>query len=457
MTSIGTEAMSNENESQRQIESSRTPDAREVDNSVGKRDRPAMAIYRPRQARVGGESSQKNEHDDQHKTDDQVGQVSRPSERIPEEDKALQETIFEMASNPDETSQQTDCSLLYDYESFRMDLTSSRVWEDQPKKKTYLELKPSSNSRCHWDPTWQLRAPDNGFFSFTAQPSEAHDARIVVHLSTQKGQLTTFYEVEVDTVKHSCKIRHVSNENLIETCENGPSNLQQASSSCRPPPQSFWIAYRHGTIAVGKGTRLVDSTILCNMRASVIERGIQAIGFSVPSDAKNISLSRIFFGKKLCRNVASLSHIRLIKANDSIFEEVINRKRTRNHFENLPSVITWNSNVGSRMFENELLRHIQEVVGCDNVAFRCKFPSWGWAIFSSCGAADKLQADLLGMREKGKFAQVQVMRCEEATREELLASGLPVTRDRPKATARVANRLISSALKGVMSGNNRRR
>eukprot|EP00960_Hanusia_phi_P059522 764199-Hanusia_phi.AAC.4 len=97
------------------------------------------------------------------------------------------------------------------------------------------------------------------------------------------------------------------------------------------------------------------------------------------------------------------------------------------------------------------------VVGCHNVTFRCKFPSWGWAVFSSCEMADKLEAELSGLKGTEKFANVQVMRCEEASREELLASGLPVTRDRPKATARVANRLIASALKGVMSGNNKRR
>eukprot|EP00960_Hanusia_phi_P059520 764199-Hanusia_phi.AAC.2 len=130
--SASSEAESAAEASEDQSNSSPALECNEAKESAGRRNKPAMAIYRPRQARSSGaEGSQGDEHVDRHKKGQGVERSPEPSENLSEEDKLLKKTVSETSSSQDATSQEPDCSLLYDYQSYRLDLNSSRAWEDQ--------------------------------------------------------------------------------------------------------------------------------------------------------------------------------------------------------------------------------------------------------------------------------------------------------------------------------------
>ena len=81
-----------------------------------------------------------------------------------------------------------ECSVLYQYESFQIDPTP-RAW-DQPRKRAFVDL--VAGGRWQRDATWQLKANDNGFFSFTAQVCNGPSLQACA-LSTKENLVYTCY------------------------------------------------------------------------------------------------------------------------------------------------------------------------------------------------------------------------------------------------------------------------
>ena len=92
----------------------------------------------------------------------------------------------------------------------------------------------------------------------------------------------------------------------------------------RPRAKTFWVAFRHGLVALGLGTRAVADTVFLVLQDPDPSPGVRSIGFSLLPDerggggggrrggverggegrSKTMSVFRIFMGKKLCRQVA---------------------------------------------------------------------------------------------------------------------------------------------------------
>ncbi len=92
-------------------------------------------------------------------------------------------------------------------------------------------------------------------------------------------------------------------------------------SGNRPRARTFWVAFRHGLVTLGLGTRAVANTVFLTLDDPDPAFGVRSIGFSLLPDesgggacggrrerggggrSKSMSVFRIFMGKKLCRQV----------------------------------------------------------------------------------------------------------------------------------------------------------
>jgi hypothetical protein len=162
---------------------------------------------------------------------------------------------------------------------------------------------------------------------------------------------------------------------------------------------------------------------------------------------------------QICQQAASMHHIRLVRGNVQTASERHKHltDTPRSHhtpprgyatWRNFPSCVTWASHAHGQMPDTRGRNPLSARSGLVEDLHRAgavvvaSSPHWGWALLSSPQA--EIGAKELVLSRQGAEWAGSVW---EASKEELMLSGLPIARERPATSSLTANRLINSALR----------
>lgn len=228
-----------------------------------------------------------------------------------------------------------------------------------------------------------------------------------------------------------------------------------ASPHARPPPESFWVAMRNGVTAVGSGSRVTSASAVAVLREETPLRAVRSVGFG--SEGAPLSVSRIAIGKPLCPVLASVGHLATLHTQGALPAAVRAPPLpwcVRAAWRKMPSVATWGGGCADIQGATAASLHTTLAPlasAWPGVRVSATNADSGWAIFSSeADAARALQDGLASSSEEEGSARARAVSlglCSSASREMLVAAGLPVARERRTTSTSSASRLISQALR----------
>lgn len=184
--------------------------------SGSQRARPSQAVYRPRGAHQNESAA--------------AGSVPTNPLSRPNEGEAAKETAMEIsdpqqaADRMEDETEEGECGLLHDYQPYRLDLTTTRAWDDQPRKRAYLDLGGTSSpgggggggggqnaGRTNWDGSWQLKRAGNGFVTFTVQAQSAEASTVIVTLKSEEEREQGTLVARIDPLSKRCSLARTLN------------------------------------------------------------------------------------------------------------------------------------------------------------------------------------------------------------------------------------------------------